>query len=128
MSRSLGTRHIVTKGNRTVGEEIRQAVECEAPARSVRAQKIFLDPLGVRADLHRVNALCKVNVVVKLKRIPTELEGRRHDDASRKSGIWADLQRAHARSGIKAKLRICRRGVDSRRTGRRCRIVTVETH
>src|SRR5258707_12136106 len=105
MSGSLGTRHVVTKGKGHVGEKILQFVEHEAPARGVRAQEIFLDPLGVRAELHRVNSLRKVNVVVELKRIPTEFKGRRHDGASRKERICRGYRhRAYARSRITTEL------------------------
>src|ERR1700680_2430500 len=107
MSRSLGARHVVTKGKGPVGQEILQIIEVEPPTWSIRAQKILLDSLCVPADLHRVNSLRKVKVVVNLIRIPTEFKRRRHDGASRKSRVRRGyLQRAYAGSRIKTKLRI----------------------
>src|ERR1700674_856115 len=104
-------------------------VEHEAPAWGVRAQEIFLDPLGIRAELHRVNSLGIVKVVVDLVRIPTEFKGSGHNDPSGKSGkIVAYGDRVRPLSGIKTILRISRRGIGRFGAVGRCRIVTIEPH
>src|SRR5260370_14463250 len=95
----------------------------------MRAKKIVLDALSVRAEFHRVDPLRQIKVFVELKGIPSEFKGRRHDDASRKRReAVVKLQRTYADPGIKTKLWIGCRRVDRLRPGWRCGIVTVESH